>query len=66
MALVLCTQADRQGRPLGPAQPITVYFAAHTFRIRCFKKPAEGLLASIATFTASEIFDYERLVKYST
>jgi len=42
----------------------TVYSAAHSFRIRKFKSAAEGLLASIATFSASEIFDYERLVKY--
>jgi len=42
----------------------TVYSAAHFFRIRKFKESAEGLLGSIATFSATEIFDYERLVKY--
>jgi len=42
----------------------TVYSAAHKFRIRRFEESAEGLLASIATFSATEIFDYDRLVKY--
>lgn len=42
----------------------TVYSAAHYFRIRKFKECADGLLSSIATFSATEIFDYERLVKY--
>jgi len=42
----------------------TVYTAAHYFRIRKFKESAEGLLESIATFSASEIFNYQQLVKY--
>eukprot|EP01084_Bolivina_argentea_P020545 38197_1 len=42
----------------------TVYTAAHYFRIRKFKDAAQGLLESIATFSATEIFDYEYLVKY--
>merc|ERR1719233_807344 len=42
----------------------TVYTAAHFFRIRKFEEAAKGLLDSIATFSATEIFDYERLVKY--
>jgi len=42
----------------------TVYSSCHNFRIRKFKESAEGLLDSIATFSASEIFNYEQLVKY--
>lgn len=42
----------------------TVYTSAHNFRIRKFKDAAQGLLDSIATFSASEIFNYEQLVKY--
>lgn len=42
----------------------TVYTSCHKFRIRQFKAAAEGLLDSIATFSATEIFDYQQLVKY--
>lgn len=42
----------------------TVYTACHSFRTRQFKSAAEGLLDSIATFSATEIFNYEQLVKY--
>eukprot|EP01083_Nonionella_stella_P255214 876259_1 len=43
----------------------TVYTSAHNFRIRKFKDAAQGLLDSIATFSANEIFNYESLVKYT-
>ena len=41
-----------------------MYTSAHNFRIRKFEEAAKGLLDSIATFSASEIFNYEQLVKY--
>jgi len=42
----------------------TVYTSSHYFRIRKFEEAAQGLLDSIATFSANEIFNYEQLVQY--
>ena len=42
-----------------------VYNGVHFFRIRNFKDAAKGFLDAIATFTANEIFNYERLVYYT-
>lgn len=43
----------------------TVYNGVHYFRIRNFELAAKGFLDAIATFTATEIFSYERLVYYT-
>ena len=42
-----------------------VYQAAHHFRTRNFSSAAKKFLDAIATFTASEVFDYKRLVFYT-
>jgi len=42
-----------------------VYNGVHHFRCRDFENAAKSFLDAIATFTASEIFDYKRLVYYT-
>ena len=43
----------------------TVYNGVHHFRTRNLKGAAEAWLDAIATFTASEVFDYRTLVYYT-
>jgi 26S proteasome regulatory subunit N7 len=42
-----------------------VYNGVHNFRVRKFADAAENFLSAIATFTAAEMFNYKRLVKYT-